>query len=45
MGALRGRSRVVSMNTLRESSMHSNTFSIVYEAHIKAQNNNPNWMN
>ena len=45
MGALRGRSRVVSMNTLRESSIYSNASSIEYAACMEAQNKNSNWAN
>lgn len=41
MGAPRGRSTITSMNISRKLSIYSNT----YIAHIKAQNNNPNWAN
>jgi len=45
MGAPRDRSTITSMNTSRKLSIYSNTSFIEYVAHIKAQNNNPNWAN
>jgi len=45
MGTPKGKSTIVSANSLRESSMLSKASSIEYTTYIEAQSNNPSWAN
>jgi len=45
MGALRDRSTVTSVNSLRELSVLSKASSVEYTAYIEAQNNDSSWAN
>jgi len=43
MNVLRRRSNTLSPNLSREFSAHSSIFLVLYEDHMKAQNNDPSW--